>query len=229
MAITSSSPKISRPVPVRSKSAPALPASALPASALPATARATNGAAAGARSASTEEHRAQAPVSVRCYVLTVSDTRSIEDDRGGALLEELLEAAGHDVVGRRIVRDDVNSIVDAVQVASGGIDDPEVIVVTGGTGIAPRDCTPEALRPLLTKELPGFGELFRHLSFEEVGPAAILSRAFAGVLGRTLLFVVPGSVNAVRLATERLIAPEIAHMIRELRPERRQEFAEMNG
>ena len=222
MAITSPSPKLPRSAASRGKSAPVLPAKVR---AIPATAPA----AAGTRSASTETHRAQAPVAVRCYVVTVSDTRSIEDDRGGALLEELLEAAGHEVVGRRIVRDEASLIVDAVQVASGGIDDPEVIVVTGGTGIALRDCTPEALRPLLTKELPGFGELFRQLSYEEVGPAAMLTRAFAGVLGRTLLFAVPGSVNAVRLATERLIAPEIAHMIRELRPERRQEFAELNG
>jgi len=222
MAITSSSPKNSRSAATRAKAGTAAAAKIR-------AKTAAKSAPAGARSASTETHRAQAPVAVRCYVLTVSDTRSIEDDRGGALLEELLEQAGHEVVGRRIVRDEASLIVDAIEVALDGIDDPEAIIVTGGTGIAPRDRTPEAIGPLLTKELPGFGELFRQLSYEEVGPAAMLSRAFAGVIGRTLLFAVPGSVNAVRLATERLIAPEIAHMIRELRPERRQEFAEING
>lgn len=176
---------------------------------------------AGHASASTEEHRAQAPDSVRCFVLTVSDTRTESDDRGGALIREILTANGHEIVGYRIVRDEKVEIEQAVRDASEGIRDPEAIVVTGGSGIGPRDVTPDALKPLLTKEMPGFGEVFRVLSFHEVGAATMLSRAFAGVMGRTLLFVLPGSTNAVRLAMEKLIAPELGHLVREIRPERR--------
>lgn len=172
-------------------------------------------------SASTQAHRAQAPDDVRCFVLTVSDTRSIQDDLGGALIEELLEAANHVVTGRRVVRDDVDDIAGAVELASHGMDDPEVIIITGGSGIGSRDCTPEAVRPLLSKEMPGFGEVFRMLSWQEVGAATILSRAFAGVMGRTLVFVLPGSVHAVRLAIEKVILPELGHFVREVRPERR--------
>lgn len=177
----------------------------------------------GQRSASTEEHRSEAPDVVRCFVLTVSDTRTLEDDKGGALIQQLLEKAGHQIVARNIVKDEATLITSAVQDARDGIADPEVIIVTGGSGIGPRDVTPEALRPLLTKELPGFGEVFRVLSWHEVGPATMLSRAFAGVLGRTLLFVLPGSTNAVQLAMKKLIVPELGHLVREVRPERRNE------
>lgn len=172
-------------------------------------------------SVSTQQHRAQAPDSVRCFVLVVSDTRTLETDGGGALIESLLEGAGHEVVARQVVRDETPSIVGAIEQASGGIGDPEVLLVTGGSGIGPRDVTPDALRPLLTKELPGFGEVFRVLSFQEIGAATMLSRAFAGVMGRTLLFVLPGSTNAVQLAMEKLILPELGHLVREVRPERR--------
>lgn len=175
----------------------------------------------GHKSASTQTHREQAPAQVRCFVLVVSDTRTLETDSGGALVEELLEAGGHEVVSRQIVRDEIESIRGAVEQAMAGQNAPEAIIVTGGSGIGPRDVTPEALRPLLTKELPGFGEVFRVLSFEEVGAATMLSRAFSGVMGRTLLFVLPGSTNAVRLAMEKLIAPEIGHLVREVRFERR--------
>ncbi|MDF2441680.1 MAG: molybdopterin adenylyltransferase [Abditibacteriota bacterium] len=175
----------------------------------------------GQRSASTEQHRSEAPEMVRCFVLTVSDTRTEADDRGGALIKELLQAAGHELVGYRVVRDEMDAIRDAVTTARDGISDPDVIVVTGGSGIGTRDVSPEALRPLLTKEMPGFGEVFRMLSWHEVGPATMLSRAFAGVCGRTLLFVLPGSTNAVRLAMEQLIVPELGHLVREIRPERR--------
>lgn len=173
------------------------------------------------RSVSTESHRQEAPASVRVFVLTVSDTRTLETDKGGALIESLLEKAGHEVLSRQVVRDEIEAIKGAVQQACDGIGDPEVILVTGGSGVGSRDVSPEALRPLLSKELPGFGEIFRVLSFEEVGAAAMLSRAFAGVMGRTLLFVLPGSTNAVRLAMEKLIVPEIGHLVREVRPETR--------
>lgn len=169
--------------------------------------------------ASTQEHRAQAPDSVRVAVIVVSDTRTLDSDKGGALIEELLEREGHEIASRQIVRDEIEAIKraadDAIQ------SDAEVVILTGGSGISSRDVTPEAIRPLLTRELPGFGEVFRVLSFGEVGAATMLSRAFAGVAGRTLVFVLPGSTNAVRLALEKLIAPEIGHLVREVRPERR--------
>jgi molybdenum cofactor biosynthesis protein B len=174
------------------------------------------------QSSSTAEHRAQASGSVRCFVLTVSDTRTAENDGGGQLIQQLLRAGNHEVVGSRIVRDEGDLISAAANEAINGINDPEVLIVTGGSGISPRDVTPEALRPLLTKEMPGFGEVFRVLSWDEVGAASMLSRAFAGVVGRTLLFVLPGSTNAVRLAMEKLIVPELGHLVREVRPERRQ-------
>jgi len=170
---------------------------------------------------SSAEHRAEAPRDVRVFVLTVSDTRNEINDASGNLIQELLAQAGHQLVGSLIVSDDTAAIIDAVKTATDGISDPEAIIVTGGSGIGVRDVSPEALRPLLTKELPGFGEVFRVLSFQEIGGAAMLSRAFAGVMGRTLLFVLPGSPNAVRLAMEKLIVPELGHLVRELRPERR--------
>ncbi len=175
----------------------------------------------GHKSASTQAHRKEAPGDVRCFILVVSDTRTLETDKGGALIEKLLEKAGHTVLARQIVRDEAADIERTVREASEGIGDPEVVIVTGGSGIGARDCTPDALRPLIGKELPGFGEIFRVLSFEEVGAAAMLSRAFAGVMGRTLLFVLPGSTNAVKLAMEKLIVPELGHLVREVRPERR--------
>jgi molybdenum cofactor biosynthesis protein B len=172
-------------------------------------------------STSTAEHRAEAPDIVKCFILTVSDTRTRETDKGGALIRDLLEADGHQLVGYQVVRDEADAIRDAVVNARNGINEPEVLIVTGGSGIGPRDVSPEALRPLLTKEMPGFGEVFRVLSWQEVGPATMLSRAFAGVIGRTLLFVLPGSTNAVRLAMEKLIVPELGHLVREVHPERR--------
>lgn len=179
------------------------------------------------QSPSTQEHRAQAPASVRCFVVTVSDTRTPETDQGGALIGELLQNAGHIVVAREIVPDVENQIAGIVRAAIYHISEPEAIILTGGSGIGPRDVTPEALRPLLSKELPGFGEIFRALSFAEIGSASMLSRAFAGVLGRTLIFALPGSKSAVRLAMEKLIIPELGHLVRETRPERRR--LETNG
>ena len=171
----------------------------------------------GHKSASTEEHRAQSPDSVKCFVLTVSDTRTLETDKGGALIEEFLSRSGHQITAREVVRDEMSLIENSVHNAMNGVAQPDAIIVTGGSGISRRDVTPEALRPLLTKEMPGFGEVFRMLSWQEVGPATMLSRAFAGVIGGTLLFVLPGSTNAVRLAMEKLIAPELGHLVREAR------------
>ncbi|MHC4948181.1 MAG: MogA/MoaB family molybdenum cofactor biosynthesis protein [Planctomycetota bacterium] len=155
---------------------------------------------------------------VRCAVLTVSDTRSDRTDEGGPLAAALLAEAGHDAGRREIVRDDPPAIRAAL---AAWLADPEVdaIVTTGGTGIAPRDTTVEIVAGLLTRPLPGFGELFRMLSWEQVGAAAMLSRAVGGLVEPpaaagtgTFIFAVPGSPAAVRLAVERLIAPQLAHL-----------------
>lgn len=161
------------------------------------------------------EHRAAGPSSLGIAVITVSDTRGEAEDRSGALLRELFVGAGHAIRTSQIVRDDASQIRTAVQTAAadGAV---RAIVVNGGTGIAKRDVTVEAVAPLLDKNLPGFGEIFRQLSYAEIGAAAILSRAVAGSLGRCMVFVLPGSTNAVRLATETLILPELGHLIREL-------------
>ena len=162
-------------------------------------------------SPSAEEHREEAPPSVACAVVTVSDTRTLADDRSGAAIVELLEAAGHRAVARTLVPDDPSSLESAVRelVARS---DVNVVLVTGGTGVAPRDQTPDALARLFTKELPGFGELFRLLSYQEIGAAAMLSRACGGMIDRTAVFVMPGSTPAVRLAMEKLILPELGHL-----------------
>jgi molybdenum cofactor biosynthesis protein B len=163
---------------------------------------------------STETHRKDAPRSVRCFVLTISDTRTDADDASGKAIVELLTNAGHELVGRRIVRDDPAAVRGAVK---GQVDGADVIITTGGTGITTRDGTYEAITALLHKQLDGFGELFRMLSFEEIGTAAMLTRACAGTVGRTAVFSLPGSEHAVRLAMTELILPEIGHVVRELR------------
>jgi molybdenum cofactor biosynthesis protein B len=162
---------------------------------------------------STELHRKDAPKSVRCFVLTISDTRTAASDRSGAAIAAALEGAGHEIVGRQIVRDEPGDVRAAVT-AHAGI--AQVIVTTGGTGITSRDSTYEAITSVLDKTLDGFGELFRALSYEQVGSAAMLSRACAGSLGRTAVFALPGSEQAVRLALTKLILPEIGHVVREL-------------
>jgi molybdenum cofactor biosynthesis protein B len=162
---------------------------------------------------STELHRKDAPASVRCFVLTISDTRTAASDRSGAAIAAALEGAGHEIVGRQIVRDEPADVRAAVT-AHAGI--AQVIVTTGGTGITSRDSTYEAITSVLDKRLDGFGELFRVLSYEQVGSAAMLSRACAGSLGRTAVFALPGSEQAVRLALTKLILPEIGHVVREL-------------
>ena len=160
---------------------------------------------------SLDEHRERGPVHLPVVVITVSDTRALEDDTGGALLVELLEKAGHQVVGRAIVRDEVDAIRAAVDAAIMR-DDVRAVLLTGGTGIAPRDVTPEALAPLLDRQIPGFGELFRSLSYTEIGSAAMLSRALAGVARGRLVVGLPGSRAAIRLALEKLLLPELAHL-----------------
>ena len=161
------------------------------------------------------EHKATSPQSVGCYVVTVSDTRTEATDTGGRAIVELLSAAGHRVVGRSIVRDDPEQLRDAIgrQLAN---PDVHVVVTTGGTGITSRDCTFEAVNSMLWKRLDGFGELFRMLSYHEIGPAAMLSRAVAGIAKGKVVFAIPGSTNAVRLAMEKLILPQAGHVYWEL-------------
>jgi len=161
-----------------------------------------------------EEHRRAAPTSVRCAVLTVSDTRTLATDTGGQLLVDLLECSGHRVLDRQIVRDDLSAIREWVT-RWRDRSDIEAIFITGGTGLSRRDQTIEAIRPMFEKELPGFGELFRLLSFQKIGPAAILSRATAGLVGRIMVFALPGSPGAIQLAMEKLVLPELGHVIRE--------------
>ena len=160
------------------------------------------------------EHRTDAPTHVSCFVLTCSDSRGQAEDVSGRALREGLEAAGHAVVGQTVVRDEPEAIRAAVERGLEG--GARAVLITGGTGITRRDQTVEAIRPLLDREIPGFGELFRMLSFQEIGSAAWLSRAMAGTVRGALVFVLPGSPNAVRLALERLILPELGHAVREL-------------
>ena len=160
------------------------------------------------------EHRAAAPTRVRCYVLTVSDTRTEENDTGGRLLRNLLVEGGHDMVGHAIVPDEPATLRAALEQQLEA-ETVQAIVTTGGTGISRRDGTYEVVGALLDKRLDGFGELFRALSFEEIGPAAMLSRACAGLARGTILISLPGSQHAVRLAMTRLILPELGHLVRE--------------
>ena len=158
------------------------------------------------------EHKARAPRTVRCFILTVSDTRSEATDASGRAIADLVAAAGHEVAGRVIVRDDPDAVRGIVerQLATG---DAQVIITTGGTGITSRDSTYEAIAGLLQKRLDGFGELFRMLSFQQIGSAAMMSRACAGLAAGRIVISLPGSEAAVRLAMERLIIPELGHLV----------------
>jgi molybdenum cofactor biosynthesis protein B len=160
------------------------------------------------------EHRASGPQHVKAAVVTASDTRTPATDSSGAYLASALEERGHGVVLREIVRDETALVTAAIEKARAA--GAQVVLVTGGTGISRRDTTVEAVRSILLRELPGFGELFRALSFQEIGSAAMLSRATAGITAEGLLvFALPGSTGACRTALEKLIAPELAHLVRE--------------
>ena len=162
---------------------------------------------------SVAHHRKDAPASVTCFVLTISDTRTEANDVSGDAIAGALAEAGHVVAGRRLVRDDPQAVREVVSAQAPHV---QAIVTTGGTGITSRDSTFEAIAGLLEKELDGFGELFRMLSYGEIGSAAMLSRACAGTIGRTVVFLLPGSEHAVRLAMKQLILPELGHIVREL-------------
>ena len=167
-------------------------------------------------SESVHRHRESAPEHVRLAVLTISDTRTPATDTGGDTIEELMSGAGHEIVERGIVRDDAARIrTELVNLLARP--DVDAIITTGGTGISARDTTYEVVDRMIEKKLDGFGEIFRVLSYEEIGAAAILSRAVAGTVGTKLVACLPGSRNAVRLAVEKLLVPEVSHIVFELR------------
>jgi molybdenum cofactor biosynthesis protein B len=154
--------------------------------------------------------QAEAPKAIRCAIITISDTRTPETDTSGAAIRAALDAAGHMVAHYRIIKDEPAQIAALVSELAAGC---QTILTNGGTGIARRDSTFEAIDALIEKRLPGFGELFRMLSYAEIGPAAMLSRATAGTIGGALVFCMPGSTGAVQLAMEKLIIPELPHLI----------------
>jgi molybdenum cofactor biosynthesis protein B len=166
---------------------------------------------------SVEEHKSRANevAALRCAVITVSDTRTLQTDKSGQEIVRLLEAQGHEVVERTLVPDDSEKI--RLVLGHWLTTDVDAVLLNGGTGIARRDGTVEIVEALLDRELPGFGELFRYLSFKEVGAAAMLSRAVGGVASGKLVFSLPGAVNAVSLAMQRLILPELRHLVFEIR------------
>lgn len=162
-----------------------------------------------------QEHKQRAAeaaaTAIPCGIITISDTRTAETDTSGAAIRAALLEAGHDVVQYALVKDDASQIAALVRnIAAAGC---KVIITNGGTGIARRDSTFEAIDSLLHKRLPGFGELFRMLSYADIGPGAMLSRATAGVYEQTLIFCLPGSTGAVQLALDKLIIPELAHLV----------------
>jgi molybdopterin adenylyltransferase len=165
--------------------------------------------------ATAREHRSTAPASIGCWVLTISDTKTPDTDTSGTLIRDLLTGAGHRVVGSEIVRDEPTQVQRVIREACAN-DAVRAIVMTGGTGITSRDSTFEAVEAMLDKRLPGFGELFRMLSYQEVGGAAMLSRAQMGVVRGRIVVSLPGSPNACRLALEKLLLPELGHLVREL-------------
>ncbi len=167
---------------------------------------------------SVHRHRHHAPRELAVAVVTVSDTRNAETDTGGDLLADGLGGAGHKIVARRWVADDRSAIRTTLEAL---LEDSsvQVVVVTGGSGLAPRDVTPDALAGLLEREIPGFGELFRALSYEEIGAAAMLSRATAGVARGRIVAALPGSRGALRLALEKLLIPELGHLYAEANKE----------
>jgi molybdenum cofactor biosynthesis protein B len=163
-----------------------------------------------------KEHRSDAPKTVDVAVLSISTTRSLETDDSGHWIARGAEGHGHKVVFHAVVPDDEEMVRSAVTRVLAD-HQPHAVIVTGGTGISPLDVTIEAVKPLFAKELSAFAVLFAQLSFEQIGSAAILSRATAGIIGRSIVFCIPGSIKACQLACDRLIFPELGHIIRHCR------------
>ena len=161
------------------------------------------------------EHKADAPKSIGCMVITCSDTRTAETDTSGLRIMHMLKDAGHQVVAYYLVKDEPSKIKATIKTAVAN-KKIQAIIINGGTGISRRDSTFEAVDAMLEKRLDGFGEVFRYLTYQEIGSPAIMSRATAGIIKGRVLFSTPGSENAVRLAMEKLILPELGHLVKEL-------------
>ena len=165
-----------------------------------------------------QPHPDSTQIAVNCAVITVSDTRTQETDKSGQIIKQLLLESGHQVIDYTIVKDEPEQIRAQMEIW-GKRADLDALIFNGGTGIAPRDTTYDAIASLLEKTLPGFGELFRYLSYQEIGSRAIASRAIAGVYQGKLVFSLPGSSNAVKLAVSQLILPELVHLVTQLKGE----------
>ena len=161
-----------------------------------------------------QEHKEKSPRSVSCAVLIVSDSRTEEDDASGQFIRDKLSLSGHQVLSYCILKNEADTIRKKIQELLEQ-EELQVIITSGGTGVSHRDVTVETIFPLLEKRLDGFGELFRSLSFQEIGTASMMSRAIAGVVRGKVILCIPGSLGAVTLATEKIILPEIGHMVRE--------------
>ena len=162
---------------------------------------------------STKEHKAHAPTKSSIGILTVSTTRSLNEDESGHWMAKAAKKEGHDIVCHRLVTDAVTAIASEV-VCIIDEDRPAILLINGGTGISPKDLTIEAVQPLMHKELPAFSTLFAYLSFEQIDSAAIMSRSMAGVIGKTVVFCMPGSLKACKLACKSLIFPEVGHLVK---------------
>ena len=162
-----------------------------------------------------KHHEQSGPESLRCGVITISDTRTTDNDEGGQYIFNSLRSKGHEVRERIIIKDDQDEIGKIVKEYASS-NDLHLLVTTGGTGIASRDNTVSTIKPLLDKSMEGFGELFRSLSYEEIGARAMLSNAVGGSIGSTLIFCLPGSLNAVKLGMDKLILPDLGHLVWEV-------------
>ncbi len=165
---------------------------------------------------STLLHKQETPGNIKVAVLSVSTTRKLSEDKSGAWIKKQTKKEGHEVVIHQVVTDEVIPIQELVRHITEKIN-PDVVIMTGGTGISPRDVTIEAVKPLFEKELTAFGPLFAQLSFEEIDSAAILSRATAGIIKETILFCMPGSIKACKLACNNLIFPELGHLLKHIK------------
>ncbi|HWR92228.1 MAG TPA: molybdenum cofactor biosynthesis protein B [Desulfobacterales bacterium] len=164
----------------------------------------------------TAEHKKDAPQKVSIAILTLSTTRTIKEDASGLWIKETAAAAGHEVLYHRVIPDDAATITMTVREITENLE-PQILLLNGGTGITPQDVTIEAVSPMFTKVLSAFGPLFAQLSMQEIGSAAIMSRAAAGLVGSTVVFCMPGSLNACKLACTRLIFPELGHLAKHLK------------
>lgn len=165
---------------------------------------------------STKEHKKQAPDNIKVAVISVSTTRNLSQDKSGAWIKEQAKKEGVEVVIHQMVTDDIDAIEELIKHVTEKIR-PHAVIMTGGTGIAPKDVTIEAVRPLFKKELTAFGVLFAQLSFEEIDSAAILSRATAGIIEDSIVFCMPGSIKACKLACNNLIFPELGHLVKHMK------------